>query len=212
MPEPDLKIVRIVSGSDFNRARSEFNVYVIIRDDRNFPADDRQNKRFAYDIFISRVFGVNRYRSVAEHSFRARRGDDKISVAVLKIISEMPEKRRFFDVFHFRVRKRGSATRTPVNYSLSLINQTFIVKIYENFLNRSRTSVVHRKSEFRPVARRAEPFELLDYSSAVFVFPRPGSFKKSFSADVLFCKSFGFHLIDYFNFGRDRRVVRSRKP
>ena len=94
----------------------------------------------------------------------------------MAFIAEMTEERRLFRVFDFRVRKRGLTARTPVNYSLSLINQTFFVQINEIFFYRSRTFFVHSERQTRPVARRAERFELLDDPSAILIFPCPCPF------------------------------------
>ena len=88
--KPHLEVVRVVRGRDFNRAGTEFKIYVIVRNDGNFSTDKRKNKRFADEVFISRIFRINRNGSVPEHGFGTSRRDDEIFVAVFEVISEMP--------------------------------------------------------------------------------------------------------------------------
>ena len=103
--------------------------------------------------------------------------------------------------------------RTPVDYAVATVNQSFLVVTHECVENRRRAVFVHCKGFFRPVAGSAETFELFDYSSAVLFFPRPCAFEEPVSAYVGFGESFFLlHLLDDFDLGRNGRVVGAGKP
>ncbi len=47
MAKPDLEVVRVVRGSDFNHARAEFHIRVLVADDGYGLIDYRQNNVLA---------------------------------------------------------------------------------------------------------------------------------------------------------------------
>ena len=212
MTKPDFKVVGIVSGGDFHRARTETYLAIVVGDKGNFTPDDRQNQRFAQNILVSFVLRVDRNRRIAKERFGTSRRDDDIFVAVLHGVTDMPEETVLFGIFDFRVGKRGMATGAPVDNPVAAVNKTFFIKADENFLHCRRQIFVHCERLFRPVARRAEAFLLFDDSAAVLMRPCPGSFKEAVATDVVFRESFRLHLVDDFEFRRDACVVGAGKP
>ena len=125
----------------------------------------------------------------------------------------MPQVRSLFGIFDFRVGQRRLTGRTPVDDPVSAVDYALFVEIYEHFEHRLGTALVHGERLARPVARRTETTELLFYPAAVFLFPCPRAFQKTFSADVFFGKPLFFlHVLDDLDLGRDRRVIGARQP
>ena len=91
MAKTDFKVVRIVSRRDFNDTCSEFDINIIIRNNRDFTVNDRKNNFLAYIFFISFIIGINCDCSITEESFRSCCGKIQIFITVRKLISQMPE-------------------------------------------------------------------------------------------------------------------------
>ncbi len=184
--QAEFEVVGVVRRRDFNRARTEADFAIIVRNDGYFSVRKRKFDEFA-DVFRHfLVFGVDRNRRVAEHSFGTRRRNDDCVVLAYDGILVIPKIGLLFFVFDLCVAERGVTMRTPVDYAVSSVNQTFFVVTYKRFQNRVRAVFVHSESGLRPVARNAECLLLLDDSSAVLLFPRPSALQESFSADVVF--------------------------
>ena len=52
---PDLEVVRVVTGSDLERAGAELGIDVVVRDDRQAPADQRQDRGLADQVDMLRA-------------------------------------------------------------------------------------------------------------------------------------------------------------
>ena len=87
----------------------------------------------------------------------------------------MPEVTCLFLILYLGVRDGGHAVRTPVDDAFALIDQSLVVKVYKYFLNRFGAAVIKGEAFSVPITGRAELFELLDNSAAVFAFPFPGA-------------------------------------
>ena len=144
-------------GSYFHAARSEIELDVVVRDNRDKSVGKRQFKHLADFILIALVLRVDRHGGVSEQSFGTGGRDDHIARTVRVRIADMPEMAVLRLVLHFRVGKRGMAMRTPVDYSASLIYKSFTVKVDEYLSHRARATLVHRERFARPVAGASEP-------------------------------------------------------
>ena len=193
--KPHFEVVGVVRGRDLDRARAEFHVDVIVGDDRDLPPHEGQDERFSHHVRIALVFGVDRDGGVAQHGLGTGRRDNDGFAAVFYGVFEMPEERRVFAVFHFRVRKCGFTARAPVDDAVSPVNEPFFVEVHEHFAHRFGTALVHRESEARPIRRNAHLFELFDDAPAVFFLPVPGAAQKLFPADVLLGQAPFYHLV-----------------
>ncbi len=160
MTEADFIVIRIMRGCDLYNAGAELNVHIIIGNNRNLSVHDRQNQRFADDILIAVIIWIYGNRRIAEHGLRPCGGKLNIAAAIFKRITQMPEMACLILVLHFRVRNRGFAVRAPVYHSFALIDQTFIVEIYKDFLNGFGTAFVHRETFPVPITGRAHFFKL----------------------------------------------------
>src|SRR5260370_8758534 len=68
----DLKVVGIVRRRDFYGAASKLRISKVIGDDWNLPIDERKPQLFAYQLGVTRVFGIDGDRGIAKHRLRAR--------------------------------------------------------------------------------------------------------------------------------------------
>ena len=91
MAKSHFKIVRVVSGRDFDCARAEIFIDVAVGEQRNFAIDERQNYRLADKIFVAVVVGVNCNARIAEHRFGTRRRHFNIARAVRERIAQVPQ-------------------------------------------------------------------------------------------------------------------------
>ena len=66
----EIKIIYIMSGSNFQRPGSEFGINVFIKNHRHLTVNYRNNNDFTFQMFISFIFGVNTYSSIAHDGFR----------------------------------------------------------------------------------------------------------------------------------------------
>ena len=65
---------------DLHRPRSLLRVGIIVGDNRDAPADQRQNGEFADQFLVTLVFRIDCDRGIAQHRFRARRRDGYVLV------------------------------------------------------------------------------------------------------------------------------------
>ena len=148
----DLEIVWIVTGSNLNAARPEFLVNILVRNYRDLSSDQGKDKVLADKILVTLVLRMNRDRGIAQKRFRSRRRDDDIVAAVLKIISDMPEKALILFIFDLRIGKCGAAACAPVDYSVAPVDESFIVKVAEGVADCCGKPFVHREALSFPVA------------------------------------------------------------
>ena len=205
--QADLEVVGVVRGRDLHRARAEFQIDVVVGDDRDLAPDERENERLADHMLVPLVLGVDGDGRIAEHRFGAGRRDDDELVAVLDGVFEVPEEGRVLAVLHFRVGEGGLAAGAPVDDAVAAIDQALVIEVDEHFAHGAGAVFVHREGEAGPVRRDAHLLELLDDAAAVFLLPLPGAAQEAFAPDLLFGEAFLLHLLDDLDLRRDGRVV-----
>ncbi len=126
----DLEVVEIVSGRDLHGAAPLLRIGVGVGDDRNAPADDRQDHVLADKARVSLVIRMDRDGAVAEHRLRTRRCDRDEGRRILGIvgrpfdrIAKMPEMSVQFDLLDLKVGNGREELRVPVDQPLVLIDQ-----------------------------------------------------------------------------------------
>ena len=65
------KVVGVVGGGDFHAARAKGRIDILVANDGNFRANNRQAQGFADQVLVALVLGVHRHRCIAQHSFGA---------------------------------------------------------------------------------------------------------------------------------------------
>ena len=165
------EVVGIVSRRDLYCAGTEIFFYVSIRYNGDKSAYERQNKVFAYQFFVSRIGGMYGNRSVTQNSFRSRGGDYDFAAAVFERITYVPKVGFGRLVFDFCVGNCRMTVRTPIDYSVSLINQTLVIHGDKGFFYGFTALFVHSKCAAFPIATYAHALLLFDDTSAEFFLP-----------------------------------------
>ena len=91
MSESDLKVVRIVCRCDLNYTCTEFNINVVVCNDRDPSANERKDQHLADHVLVSLILGVNCNRCIAKECLRSCCSKLNIACTILKGISQMPE-------------------------------------------------------------------------------------------------------------------------
>ena len=124
----------------------------------------------------------------------------------------MPEMPCLHFVFYFCIGNGSQTLRAPVDDTFAAVDQTFLVVLDKYFLDCLAAALVHGKAFSCPVAGGAQLFQLFHDPAAVLLLPCPGTFQKSFSADVLFFDTLFPHGFHDLGFGRNGSVVGTRQP
>ena len=75
---PNFVVVKVVRRGDLHAAGAFFHISVFIADDGNAAVNQRQNNKFANQIFITRIFRVDGHAGIAQYGFRTGGGDDQV--------------------------------------------------------------------------------------------------------------------------------------
>ena len=67
----DLEVVEVVGRRDLHRAGALLRIGIVVADDRDAAADQRQHRGLADQVLEALVVGMHRDRGVAEHGLRA---------------------------------------------------------------------------------------------------------------------------------------------
>jgi hypothetical protein len=119
----DLVVVEVVAGRDLYRSRAELGVDVVVGDDRDRPAGERQYGLLAHPPDKARVLRVHRHREVAEHGLGPHRGHADRAAAVLQRIADRPDAAVFLLGVDFEVGHRGAEHWVPVHQPLAAIDE-----------------------------------------------------------------------------------------
>jgi len=163
---------------------------------------------------------MHRYGRISEHGLGPCCRDNHVVLAHF-FIRRVFADHRVFDVVEsalhifmsgFFVRKRGLASRAPINDVMAAINQPALVKRDKGLADGLGTTFIHRKPFTRPITRSAEPAKLARDGIAMFMLPFPNFFKEFFTAEIPTCFLFlgEFFLNDVLRC--DPRVIDARHP
>jgi len=207
------EVVGIAGRRDLDRARPEVHRDVFIGDDRNAPIDEREDHFLAHHLPVAHVVGVNRNRRVAQHRFRARRGDDDPARrSVGKRITDLPQGPLLLLVFDFQIRNRRMAAGAPVDDVVALIDQPVVVQADEDLPDGLGETGVHREPLPLPVAGATQALELVGDDAAVFFLPLPDPGNELLPAEVMTGQAFLGQFLLHHILGGDAGMVRSRHP
>ena len=150
--QADLKVVRVVRRRDLHNAGAEILLDIRIRDNRDFPIDERQDHRLANQRLIALVVRVHRHGGIAEHRLRTRCGQLNIARTIRKRIAQVPERAFLFLKLDLRIGNRGLAVRAPVDDALAAVDQPLVVQLLEHVVDSLVAALVHREAQAVPVA------------------------------------------------------------
>ncbi len=220
MPLADLEIVEVVRRRDLHRATALLGIGIFVGDDRNFPPDQRQDHVLADQRLVALVVRMHRHRGVAEHGLRPRGGDDNeccrifgVERLALDRIAQVPEVALGLDLHHFQIGNRGQQLGVPIDQPLVLVDQPLAVKLDENFKDRLRQPLVHGETFARPIARGAEPLQLIDDGAARLRLPFPDALEERLAPHLAPAGLLAFHQLPLdHHLGGDAGVIRAWLP
>ena len=208
-----LEIVRIMRWRDFDGARAERLVDILVGEQRDAAANDRQDQRLADEILVALVIRVHGNARVAEHRLGARRRDfDVFARLALDFIADMPEMACFRHMVDLDVRDGRVARRAPVRDARALIDQALLIERDEHFAHGTRAALVHREALAIPVERRAERTQLEHDAAAELFLPVPDALEELLAAELVTVRAlFAQSPLDL-RLRRDARMVAARNP
>ena len=183
VPPADLEIVEVVAGGDLHRAGALFGVGILVGDDRDQPACQRQAHQFAHQGLVAFVVRMDGHGGVAQHGFWPCGGHDDEPLGIIRQrVFDVPEIAFELDTLDFQVADRCLQPRIPVHQPLILIDEVLAIKLYKHFQNGPRQPLVHGEALARPVRRGAKPAQLLADGSAGLLLPFPDRFQELLAA------------------------------
>ena len=159
-------VVEVVGGCDLDAAGAERTVHVVVRDDGDAPADQRQHDRLADQRAVAFVVGVHRHGGVAQHGLRAGGGDHQVIGPGIGLgpvgqrIAEVPQVSGLLVVVHLEVGDRRLQDRVPVHQPLAPVDQALVVEAHEDLDHCPGEALVHGEAFTAPVHRRAHAPDL----------------------------------------------------
>ena len=96
----------------------------------------------------------------------------------------MPEITLDLDLLDFHVGNRSQQLGIPVDEALVLVDQALLVERDENFENSLGETFIHGEAFARPVAGRAETFQLVEDQAAGFGLPFPHLLHEGLAAHI----------------------------
>ena len=216
----DLEVVEIVRRRDLDRTRTLFGIGVVVSDDRDAAANQRQDHVLADQMPDPLVLRMYRNRGVAEHRLGSRRRHDDKRRGIVGAkslardrIAQIPQAALDLDLLHFEIGDRGKQLGVPVHQALVLIDQPFTVQLDEHFHDRARKTLVHREALARPVAGSAETLELIDDGAAALRLPLPDALEEFGAAHVAAAGLLPLHQLPFdHHLGRDAGMVGAGLP
>ncbi len=125
----------------------------------------------------------------------------------------MPEIAVDLDLLDFEVGDRRQQLRVPVDETLVLVDQAFLVERDEDFENGLRKALVHGEALARPVAGGAEALQLVEDQAARFGLPLPDLVDEGVAAHVAAARLLPLHQLALDDHLRgDAGMVHARLP
>ena len=109
----DLEVVGVVAGGDLERPGAELGVDVLVGDDLEPAADQRQDRVRADQVAVALVLGMHGDRGVGEHRLGAHRGDGEHLVGALDRVVDLVQGVLDLAVLDLEVGDRRAASRGP---------------------------------------------------------------------------------------------------
>ena len=213
VPAPDLEVVEIVPGGDLDRARALLRIGVRVRDDRQAPPDQRQDRVFADQVPIARIVGMHRDPGIAEHGLRPGGRDRDVAPGrALDRVADVPEMAVHLGGLDLQIRDRGLQLAVPVDQPLVLVDQALAVEVDEHLAHRARQALVHGEALARPVGRGAEAMELAADQAAGALLPGPDPLDEPLPPEVAARDAFLRQLTLDHHLRRDAGVIAARLP
>ncbi len=181
-----LEVVEVMRGRDLDGARALLRIGILVRDDRDAPADQGQDRVLAYEVVVARVVGVDGDGGVPEQGFGPGRGHgDEPARLALDGVADVPEVPAHLALLYFEVADRRPQLRVPVDQAAVAVDQALAVERDEHLAHGTRQALVHGEALARPVERGADAAELPGDRAARFRLPLPDAVEERLAAHRL---------------------------
>ncbi len=215
----DFIVVEVMRRGNLDAAGAFFHVGMFVANDRDQAANQWQHHKFADQIFVARIFRVNRHAGIAQQGFRTGGGDHQIIFtvggfcAVSQRIADMPHRAFALAVFHFQIGDSGTQFWIPVHQAFATVDQVLFIEANKHLFHGVGKAVVHGEALALPVDGVAQTAHLAGNGAAGFCFPLPDFVDERITAIVLarftlFSRNFALN----HHLRGDARVVSTRLP
>ena len=206
-------VVHVVRRGHLQRARAELDVHVFVADHRDRTAHQRHDDAcVGRQPCVARVAGIDAQGRVAQDRFGACRGDDDRPVRALDLVAQVVELAVRLLEDDLLVRQGGLRRGVPVHHPHAAVDLPLVVEVAEDADDALGARLVHREARALPVARGAQPAQLLEDHAAVLLLPLPGVAEELLARELrLLDAPFAEHRHDLGLRG-DRRVVHAGDP
>ena len=222
MAQADLPVVGVVGRGDLEEARGEPGLgvgavgvghhHVVVGDDRDLAADDRQGHGLADQRLGAGIGGVDGDGGVAEHRLGTGGGDGDVAAAVGQRVPQVPHVTGDVLVLDLVVGERGAGDRIPVDEPFAAVDQAVAEQHEEGVADRRGAHLVHREPGAPEVARSAHRDELFDDDLLVLVLPLLGLRDERVAAHRETPHAFGQQPLLDDRLGGDARMIGARHP
>ncbi len=202
-----------MAGRDLERACAKVLGHILVSNHRDFPAQDWNNHLFPDEASITFIVRMHRHCSIARNGLRASGCHrDVIPAAISQHVFEMIELSLFLGIFHFQVRNSRLQTRRPVDHARTLVDQPFFIQLHKSFPHRTGQTFIQGETLAIPIARCAQPSELVDDLTAILLFPLPDACFEGFAPDCFTRGAFFAQQILHLQLRGNASVISPRHP
>ena len=209
---PISKSLGSCAGRDLQRAGAELGLDVLVGDDLQAAADDRQDHGLPHQPLVAVVVRVDGDRGVAQHRLGAHGGDGDRAVAGRERVVDVVEGVGGLAVLDLEVGDGRPRARVPVDHVVVAVDQALLVQRDEDLQHRADVVLVQREALFLVVARGAEALVLLDDRAAVLLAPAPHALGERLAADLLARGALGLEQALDLRLRGDAGVVGAQDP
>ena len=182
----DGEVVGVVRGGDLHHARAELLLHVVVEDDGDLLAHQREDDLLALEVRVALVGGVHGDGRVAGERLGAGGGDgDELALAPGHGIAHVPEAALVRLVLHLVVGQGRAAARAPVHDVVAAVDQALVVEVAEDLRHGLGEALVHGEALALPIGGVAEHPLLVDDGAAVLLLPLPHAVDEGLAAEVL---------------------------
>jgi hypothetical protein len=227
----ELRIVEIVRGSDLERATAKLTVHVLVSDDRNDAAYEREHGRLATQVRVAFVLGMHGHCRVAEERLRPGRGNHELGGSAVRVhyrlaalfddlVAQVPEVALAIGRDDFEVRECRLAAAAPVDDAARPDRSGFPRAGARTLraLRLEQPSSIVKRSRFQS-SDEPEALELVGDLASMVVLPLPSALQELLAPQVMASEraargalAFLCDLLFDLGLGRDPRVVGAREP
>ena len=222
-----------MGGSHLQTARSELDFHIAVFDDTDFPTYQRHDHFAAAQPLVLWVLRVDAHGRIAHDGFRTCRCHNGVvaflvlvdDVALLNelglvveilqsynIVLQVEQVTVFLLVDHFLIGESREGLGVPVHHAQTAIDVALAVEVDKHLDDTGRALLIHCESGAVPIARGAQPAQLLQDDAAVLVGPLPGVLQKLVARQVMLFDALFGQLSHHLGFGCNRGVVGARHP